>query len=121
MEKFKDISTLNEYMTEARKTAIWNKRQAIDPVSYCTHGIAGESGEFADKVKKVIRDDLAYDDPRIREDLALELGDVLWYVTNLAAELGYSLQDIAEMNITKLRDRQARGVLRDGNASGDHR
>ena len=51
-------------------------------------------------------------------DLKKELGDVMWYVAVLADHFSLSLDDIAEHNISKLADRQARGVL---SGSGDNR
>lgn len=112
------IETLNGYMDEARKTAIWNVEQAKNPIVYCTLGIVGEAGEFADKIKKTIRGDKDITDPLVRMDLLLEAGDVLWYLTNAMFEMGFTLQDVAECNINKLRSRAARGVLK---ADGDHR
>ena len=112
------LETLNEYMDEARKTASWNVEQAKNPIIYCTLGLVGEAGEFADKIKKTIRGDKDITDPLVRGDLMLELGDSLWYLVNAAYELGFTLQDIAEANINKLRSRAERGVLK---ADGDHR
>jgi len=50
--------------------------------------------------------------------LVFELGDVLWYIARLAAELGASLDDVARLNLDKLADRATRGVI---GGSGDHR
>jgi len=85
----------------------------IGALSYCALGLSGESGEYAEKVKKLIRD--GHFDKRLA---ALELGDVLWYLTCSAMELGYTLQEIATMNLEKLYDRQKRNVL---HGSGDER
>jgi NTP pyrophosphatase (non-canonical NTP hydrolase) len=82
-------------------------------LSYTALGLVGEGGEFSEKVKKWIRDGVI--DKRLA---AKELGDVLWYLTASAKELGYRLQDIAEMNLVKLYDRKKRDVL---NGSGDER
>ena len=57
-------------------------------------------------------------DDELRAERALELGDVLWYVAQLASELGYELEDVANQNLSKLRDRSARGQLK---GSGEHR
>ena len=81
-------------------------------------GLVGEAGEIAEKVKKLVRDkggDLAQLD---RDDMAAELGDVLWYTTVLANFLDLSLSDVAQKNIDKLADRQRRAVI---GGSGDNR
>ncbi len=82
-------------------------------LAYCALGLTGEAGEYSEKVKKLIRDG------KLDKPLAAkELGDVLWYLTSCANELGYSLQDVAEINLVKLTDRKERGVLQ---GSGDTR
>jgi NTP pyrophosphatase (non-canonical NTP hydrolase) len=73
---------------------------------YPALGLAGEAGEVADKVKKVIRDRI-----EDTEGLIRELGDVLWYVTACARELGVTLEDVAIGNLRKLEDRATRGTL----------
>lgn len=105
--------TLEQYQREARKTAIYPAS-----VIYPTLGLAGEAGEVAEKVKKVLRDNAGEFTAQHRELLLLELGDVLWYVANLAGDLDISLEVIAEQNLEKLRSRQQRGVL---GGSGDKR
>ena len=81
-------------------------------------GICGESGEVAEKVKKIIRDDGGVVTDAKKEAIAFELGDLLWYVSQLAAEINYSLDEIAQMNLDKLFSRKARGVIA---GSGDNR
>lgn len=82
-------------------------------LAYCGLGLTGEAGEYSEKIKKLIRDG------KLDKPLAVkELGDVLWYLTRSANELGYTLQDVAEINIVKLLDRQNRGVLK---GNGDER
>ena len=103
---------LNEYQRQAKTTAIYPIDNGI---MYCTLGLVGESGEIAQKLKKVIRGDCCL---LHRSDLALELGDVLWYVSQLASELGYDLNAIAEINLVKLREREQRNTL---NGNGDLR
>lgn len=76
--------------------------------------MCGESGEAAEKVKKAWRDSTELD----KVATLRELGDVLWYVTAAARDLGFSLEDVAQANIDKLRDRRSRGVL---GGSGDDR
>lgn len=109
------IETLNEYQQRALETAVYPKDKKI---IYPTLGLTGEAGEVADKVKKVIRDNnQEFDDDR-RQAIALEVSDVLWYVATLANDLGYTLQEIAEMNYAKLKSRQERGKI---GGSGDER
>lgn len=107
---------LNKYQTEALKTAVYPNKGFN--FTYPALGLAGEAGEVADKLKKVIRDhDGILIDP-VREAVAKEIGDVLWYVSVLAYELDYDLETIAQNNLTKLASRQERGVL---TGSGDNR
>lgn len=109
------ITELNRYQDAARETAFY----PIDKlVMYPTLGLAGEAGEVADKVKKVYRDNNGRFDDEHRHAIAMELGDVLWYVANLATDLGYTLQDIAEMNYQKLQSRKERNKL---SGEGDDR
>ena len=102
-----------EYQERANATAIYAEAYKI---MYPTLGLAGEAGEVADKVKKIIRDGLSLVDEK--EGIAKELGDVLWYIAAVARDIGYSLDDIAKMNIDKLEGRKERGVLQ---GNGDNR
>jgi len=88
------------------------------PIVYPTLGLANEAGEVAGKVKKIFRDRGGVITDADREALALELGDVLWYVSELCTRLGIPLGEVAAMNIAKLADRAARGVI---SGDGDHR
>lgn len=81
------------------------------PIVYPTLGLANEAGEVAGKVKKIFRDRHGVITDADREALALELGDVLWYLSELCTRLGITLEDVAERNIAKLADRAARGVI----------
>lgn len=87
-------------------------------LAYPTLGLCGEAGEVAEKIKKVIRDSDGVVSDEIREALKLELGDVLWYVSQLAEELNLELGAIAEANINKLASRKERNALQ---GSGDNR
>lgn len=107
--------TLNEYQEAALRTAIYSQERAI---VYPTLGLTGEAGEVADKVKKTIRDNAAVFSSERREDIAKELGDVMWYVATLARDLGYTLEQVAQMNIKKLASRAARNQI---HGSGDDR
>lgn len=108
------MTTLNEYQREAGKEAFYEK----DDIIYLALGITGESGEVADHVKKMLRDDGGQLTDERKEILVKELGDVLWYVSRMADRLGISLEDVAKNNIKKIKDRKARGVE---HGSGDNR
>ena len=104
------------YQRRSRETARYPDA-GTNPI-YPTLGLCGESGEVADKVKKVLRDQAGEFDAHSLEGLRLELGDVLWYVSQLATELNLSLDEIAEANLAKLASRVARDVIA---GSGDRR
>ena len=107
---------LNAYQIAARSTARYP--DVGSNATYPTLGLCGEAGEVADKVKKVMRDRNGVFDAEIRDAIKLELGDVLWYVAQLAQELGYDLEEVAAANLDKLSSRAARGRLR---GDGDDR
>lgn len=89
---------------------------------YLALGIADEAGEVAGKVKKFIRDhnmqSIAELSVEQKEDLKKELGDVLWYIAQIATETGYSLEMVAQANIDKLYSRLDRNTI---GGSGDER
>ena len=107
---------INHYQRESRKTAIYPDigKNAIYP----TLGLVGESGEVADKVKKILRHNKGIFDNKSKEAIKLELGDVLWYVSQLSSELGFELEEVAESNLKKLFSRKSRGQI---SGSGDNR
>jgi NTP pyrophosphatase (non-canonical NTP hydrolase) len=107
---------LNDYQTAALKTAVYPNQGAN--FAYPALGLVGESGEVADKLKKVIRDNGGVLTDSVRESVAKEIGDVLWYVSVLAFEMNYDLNKIAQVNLDKLASRQQRGVI---SGSGDNR
>lgn len=88
------------------------------PIVYPTLGLTNEAGEVAGKVKKICRDRHGHITDADRQDLAYELGDVLWYLAEICTRLGLRLEDVAAANIAKLTDRASRGVL---GGEGDHR
>ena len=93
-----------DYQKAAQRTARpdW---MLVDRLTMAALGAAGESGEFADMVKKFV-----YHDHELNEEqMLLELGDILWYVTEAACALGYSIETVAEMNIAKLKRRYPDG------------
>lgn len=108
---------LHDYQTEARKTAIYPKVGGHGWV-YPALGLANEAGEVGGKLKKVIRDNNGVINDDQRQDISKELGDVLWYIAQLASELDINLDDVASQNIAKLASRQQRGKL---TGSGDNR
>jgi len=85
---------------------------------YPALGLAGEAGEVCEKVKKMFRDDDGEVTPAKLEEIKKELGDVLWYIANLAADFGINLDEVAMLNLDKLFSRQKRGTLK---GSGDNR
>ena len=107
--------TINEYQEGALRTAIYPESRRI---IYPTLGLTGEAGEVADKVKKVIRDNNDEFTDERKQQIALELGDVMWYAATLAHDLGYSLDEICQMNLDKLASRMHRNKL---HGSGDER
>ncbi|HXP98957.1 MAG TPA: nucleoside triphosphate pyrophosphohydrolase family protein [Solirubrobacteraceae bacterium] len=106
---------LSEYQRESRRTAEYPREAWL---AYPTLGLAGEAGEVAEHAKKAIRDDAGKVSDERRAAMSKELGDVLWYVAQIASELDLSLDDIAKQNLEKLFSRQERGVL---SGSGDDR
>jgi NTP pyrophosphatase (non-canonical NTP hydrolase) len=106
---------LNDYQTQAAKTAVYPYESRI---AYLALGLNGEAGEVAEVIKKSLRSGLKYPNEEEREKLKLELGDVLWYLAILASELNYSLESIALANLEKLNSRKERGVIQ---GDGDFR
>ena len=106
---------LSEYQQLSRRTAAYPRAAWL---AYPALGLAGEAGEVAEHAKKAIRDDGGTVGDERRAAMAKELGDVLWYVAQIATELGLDLEDVARANLEKLSSRQRRGVL---SGSGDER
>lgn len=100
-----------EYQEFVKSMKVYPEQHAI---VYPALGLAGEAGEIAEKVKKWLRGDRELD----KMALAKEYGDVLWYLTSGADDIGFTLEEIAEMNVEKLSSRKERGVLK---GSGDDR
>ena len=107
---------ISDYQQKSRATA---KYPVIGHgVIYPTLGLVNEAGEVAGKIKKVFRDKDGEINEETREALKAELGDVLWYIAQVASELNLSLDEIAEYNISKLMDRLERGTIK---GDGDNR
>lgn len=81
-------------------------------------GLVGETGEIAEKAKKIVRDKNSDFSQWDTEDLKKELGDTLWYVAVIADHFDVPLDDVAQLNLAKLADRQHRAVI---GGSGDDR
>lgn len=92
-----------EYQEYASRTALYPRRR--ENLEYPTLGLAGEAGEVANIVKKVQRDHGGVVNEDTRMKLKDELGDVLWYISACADELGLTLDEIAEFNVAKLAAR----------------
>ena len=105
-----------EYQEKSRKTALYpNIGQNF---VYPTLGLSGEAGEVAEKIKKVIRDKGGVIDDATREEIKKELGDVLWYLSQIASELNLTFEEVAQFNLEKLQSRMERNVL---HGDGDNR
>lgn len=111
-----DAETFAIYQRESRKT--WNLIHTDHPIVYPTLGLTNEAGEVAGKVKKIFRDRGGVVSPEDREALKYELGDVLWYLTQICTELDLTLEEVAAANLEKLFDRLERGAIR---GDGDQR
>jgi NTP pyrophosphatase (non-canonical NTP hydrolase) len=111
---------LNEYQKKARETAMYPRMG--NNYIYPTLGLAGEAGEVVEKIKKLMRNDGVETPDELsvekRDEIIKEMGDVLWYLSQLASEIGVPFDTVAERNIEKLASRMERGVL---NSEGDNR
>lgn len=119
--------TFEEYQAKVQTTAIY--KFAIQQMgfpegankllflSYAALGL-GESGEVQGKIKKIIRDSGGVITEENKLTILGELGDQLWYISEVASNLGLNMNDVAQVNLDKLQDRKARGVL---GGSGDNR
>ncbi len=110
--------TLNAYQYLAQRTAVYPGKGEVGGLAYAALGLAGESGEVAEKVKKLLRDAAGVLDDARRQAIKKELGDVLWYVAAVAAECMLTLDAVARANVDKLADRKERGTLK---GEGDNR
>lgn len=120
---------MSYYQDCALATAVYPKELGL---AYTALGLAGEAGEVANKIKKILRGDDENAEPSLadyqsgqfrisgdrREQIKKELGGVMWYLAATAKEAGLSLDEIADANIQELRSRQKRGVLK---GDGDNR
>lgn len=106
--------TLDEYQRLALRTA--GSFPTVEEALKCwALGVAGEGGEFADGVKKALYHGVGLEPSRIK--LAKELGDGLWYYAAAAHALGFTLEEIAQMNVAKLRERYPDGFSNEASAA----
>ena len=104
------------YQEQSRKT--YSDIEVNDPIVYPTLGLVNEAGEVAGKIKKIFRDRGGEITDADREALKHELGDVLWYLTQICTNLDLTLEEVAEANLDKLFSRLERGQIQ---GDGDHR
>ncbi len=107
----------NEYQKKALETALYSEKYKV---IYPAFGLGNEAGEVLGKIKKWLRGDDGEGEMNEERKLALrdELGDVLWYLAVLARDLGFELDEVAKLNIEKLKSRKERGAL---HGDGDKR
>lgn len=115
--------TFNEYQKQSKKTANYHgcmdyasvgeqaTPENVESLIYCSLGLAGEAGEVVENIKKFLRDDNSELTQDRKGKIMAELGDVLWYVANLADAVGYTLEEVAEYNIIKLKKRYQKQEL----------
>lgn len=108
--------TFEEYQKQSRTTAIYPNQG--NNYIYPTLGLCGESGEVAEKIKKLIRDDNGIVTDEKKEEIKKELGDIMWYLAQLCTEFGLNMDDVAAGNLEKLFSRMERGAIQ---GSGDNR
>lgn len=111
------MTSFDEYQKQALTTAKFNDDEFKDMMHWAL-GVTGESGEIAEKFKKIIRDKNGVISEEDKAELSKEIGDVLWYLSVLAHQLGLSFEDVASDNLEKLKSRKQRGVI---GGSGDNR
>lgn len=105
----------NDYQTKTLSTAIYPEAGTGKDIElyYLAMGLTSEAGEVAGKIKKLLRDGVIN-----QGDLAYEIGDCCWYIARLADAIGYSFEDILEINYSKLTKRKANNTL---SGNGDNR
>jgi len=110
--------TANEYQFGASVTALYPGRGTAQGLVYTILGLAGEAGEVANQVKKILRDDDGVLTDERKAKLVDEMSDVCWYAAMACDELGVDLGDVMTANLSKLASRAERGTIQ---GSGDGR
>jgi NTP pyrophosphatase (non-canonical NTP hydrolase) len=108
--------TFREYQLEAKRTCAFPDKE--NTFIYATLGLVGETGEVAEKIKKIWRDKNKQVTDEDRLEVKKEMGDVLWYLSQLAEEIGINFDDVAQTNLEKIQSRLKRDVL---HGAGDNR
>ena len=106
-----------EYQQKSKKTDL-NVVVKSNNIDYYALGLVDEAGEVAGKIKKLHRDMNGELTEEYKKEIAKELGDVLWYVASISERIGFSMEEIAQMNIDKLYSRMERSKL---TGNGDNR
>lgn len=107
----KPTLSFNEYQERAASTAIYKEGNEGRELFYVALGLAGEAGEVAGEVSKLIRDEKGVLNESRRTKLIKEVGDVMWFLAQTCTELGVSMEEVAQGNLDKLASRKERGVL----------
>lgn len=106
------IDTFAEYKEAIEPLVLYPRKTQFEALQYVALGLNGEAGEVAEQIKKAMRNDGGELSPERIDALKKEAGDVLWYLTRLAAELNTTLDEIAQINVKKLYGRMEKGNLR---------
>ena len=111
---------MNEYQERIKEFDLFNATGNYNTVAFVEKvlGLAGEAGETADKIKKVLRDKDGVFSEEDKREVVKELGDVLWYVASIARYLNVPLAEVAKTNLEKLEGRRDRNLL---HGEGDNR
>lgn len=110
------VNNFKTYQKESRKT--WGPIDVNNTIVYPTLGLVNEAGEVAGKIKKIFRDKGGVISEEDREEIKHELGDVLWYLTQICTELKIPLDEVAQANLAKIFRRLKAGTI---HGDGDHR
>lgn len=108
----KKVETFEQYAEAIAPLVLYPRESVMQAMQYVVLGLNGEAGEVAEQIKKAMRNDNGELSPERIESLKKELGDVLWYLTRAAAELGTDLGEIAEINVEKLYARRENNNLK---------
>lgn len=106
-----------DYQKYTNRTATYPKDTQMAALTYTALGCAGEAGELANKVKKIIRGDHTLTD-NVRDAILNEVGDVLWYLAQICETLDAGLGQVAINNLKKLEKRMQENKIM---GEGDYR